>query len=425
MSFSVHDIIRWAEISGQVVRTLRDARESRMGLLGWTLAGMRSTGLVLEAVRGGSASQWLSDQGYHQEDSGMGPLLLGLLEEHKGREYRFREDVINILGPGLARIRTGSGSTLWRCPKLDVSGILREGAKNLGMDIRLEAIESGHYRFAALSEPDDYIGNDPGPRYLADRIIKRNLHSILLVGATGSGKTALSRQTARILNPEGGLLRIAGVLLGDRSAAGFLQELVCALNPSALLIDDIQALMQRSYDEDTDRGNPHLLSLLEVLRGRRVFLTYMRDAGISMTARGTFMGGLGYLPGMRPGRIGETILLLPPLINARRDILRHYYGGPLPYEDEIAKATVGLTPAYLMDLAFRMKACEGKNWECELRQVRSSAPPMMKSRHSFPHVPRWQRMGLSGPPPTLNQQIHDLQRRLDQLESSKVNGEHK
>lgn len=87
-----------------------------------------------------------------------------------------------------------------------------------------------------------------------------------------------------------------------------------------------------------------------------------------------------YLPGMRPGRIDEIITLPSPDEEDREMVLALYCEREgLSIEPAclraIAKASEGLTGAYLGHLIERIGARGQDHWEQELQKVMCSAPP--------------------------------------------------
>jgi len=227
------------------------------------------------------------------------------------------------------------------------------------------------YRLVEMPEPESYIGSN-GPNALAQRLdcYGDAPRTILLRGTTGVGKSILARQTARLLHRGSGrTLKIAGSVLRDCQFDELL-SLVRLLRPSVLLLDDLNLDDQRRVDD--------FLLLLESLRdpGSLVFVTMMTNEEPKAKPK---MGD-AYFPGMRPGRIDEVYSIRLPNESQRRNILHHYYGRfhinriPLKTHDQIARATKGLSGAYLSEIVRRLAIHGVDNWAEEVSQVIAAAP---------------------------------------------------
>ena len=198
----------------------------------------------------------------------------------------------------------------------------------------------------ATLEPLPPAGPPPQTvRLLAERIRRRGFRAstILIRGQTGVGKSTLARAVAVELGgADARVLQIPSAALSCIDLHE-LTEILQLCRPTVLIVDDID------FDPEERR---FLLALFEHLRahGSIVLLTQMVEPGEADPCPAP---GSLYIPGMRPGRIDEIVTLFPPDADERRAILTETIG-KAP-NDTVVEETDGLTPAYLVELGFRIR----------------------------------------------------------------------
>lgn len=367
--------------------------EARKGApLDKILAGISAVGLLNEALYP-SSSPWRSieDYGHQYLYMGIGGFLCDLLYKSNVR----KESV-------LAGDTPGSDQTVVRWPSLGISAIYNgtkftEGPFGMpGSEARLQKavqdiiwkqgrdymlavkpetpgsyFKQGADRFSLeeMPEPGSYLGEKPVPWY-AQRLSVHGAEeprSALLIGPSGAGKSVLARLIAKELSPGTSTrtLKIASNVLKTCRYDEVL-SLVQSLKPTVLLLDDCN-LADAKYTEE-------FLAILEALHqpGCLVFVTMMTEKKPDDIKRGSLC-----FPGMRPGRIDESFVLGYPDEALRTKIISHYMGGA-PRTDglyeEVAKATEGLTGAYLREVARRILVYGSSNWMEEVQRVMLTAP---------------------------------------------------
>jgi hypothetical protein len=228
-----------------------------------------------------------------------------------------------------------------------------------------------------------YIGKRQ-PGYYVKRLSKygHGPRTILLRGPTGVGKSVLGRHISAGLGRQGAkTLKISSEVLKNCEEDEIL-AMVQWLRPTVLLLDDL--------DLDMSVYTSTFLALLEALRDPDclVIVTMMTNHRLreKPPTRGAW-----HFPGMRPGRIEETFTLYLPDEDERKMILSHYFeeaGFPVKKKlvKRLAKATEGLSGAYLGAVVERVITHGVENWEEEVKHVLYMAPfPHEEDDEDSPH----------------------------------------
>ncbi len=173
---------------------------------------------------------------------------------------------------------------------------------------------------------------------------------IFLYGESGTGKSSMARNVARMVNPNGRLLRFCTSSLGDWDMTA-MSQILTVLRPSTVLIDDIH-----KYLSDDD-GISLLLDVMEAMHDMS------KESGFLII--GTVMDSTPKRTGMRPGRVDRWIRIPLPDAAFRREILSMY----LDHEPDtdMVTATAGLSGAYLKELTKRIK--RGSWWRREVADL--------------------------------------------------------
>lgn len=209
-----------------------------------------------------------------------------------------------------------------------------------------------------------YVGT-PDVAFYVDRLKRGEAtkpdatRSVILVGPSGVGKGVLAFAIAQGIAPEKGrVLKIAGSILHELELSSVLLAAEL-LGPDILLLDDLE------LDFDGGRASEEILALFEGLRGlcKAVISTVMTDAGQSID---TFR-----CSGIRPGRVDDIYFLTLPTPKNRREMLLREYGAPIPEGilDDIVAVTEGMTGAYVVETAIRLKTFGLKDWGHEAEAV--------------------------------------------------------
>lgn len=373
------------------------------------LASLSAISIVSDAAFP-NASSWraIEDSGHQFLYMGIGGFLCDLL--YKSALPKF---IINV---GDA---PGSDQAIVRWPSLDISAVydgtkFSEGPFGIpGSEARLQKavqdiiwaqgkdymlavkpetpgsyFKQGADRFflEEMPAPGVYIGEKPVSWY-AQRLSVHGAdeaRSCLLIGPSGAGKSVLARLIAKELAPGTSTrtLKIASNVLKTCRYDEVL-SLVQSLKPTVLLLDDCN-LADAKYTEE-------FLAILEALHqpGCLVFVTMMTEKQPDSIKRGSLC-----FPGMRPGRIDESFVLGYPNEALRAKIISHYMGDAPRIDnlyEEVAKATEGLTGAYLREIARRIVVFGSPNWQEEVQRVLLTAPaidnPEKKDEKGLPAAP--------------------------------------
>jgi ATPase family associated with various cellular activities (AAA) len=362
------------------------------GPLDKILATISAIGLVSdEAFPNASSWRAIEDSGHQFLYMGIGGFLCDLLYKSDLSKH-----IVNV-GDS-----PGSDQAIVRWPTLDISAIY-DGTKfsegpfgTPGSEVRLQKavqdiiwkqgkdfmlavkpetpgsyFKQGADRFSLeeMPAPGAYLGEKPVSWY-AQRLSVHGAsepRSALLIGPSGAGKSVLARLIAKELSPGTSTrtLKIASNVLKTCRYDEVL-SLVQSLKPTVLLLDDCN-LSDSKYTEE-------FLAILEALHqpGCLVFVTMMTEKKPDDIKRGSLC-----FPGMRPGRIDESFVLGYPDEALRAKIISHYMGDAPRVDnlyEEVAKATEGVTGAYLREIARRIVVFGSPNWEEEVQRVMLTAP---------------------------------------------------
>jgi hypothetical protein len=190
--------------------------------------------------------------------------------------------------------------------------------------------------------------------------------TFLFRGPTGVGKSVMARMIARELNPKDPkVLKVDSMSLKNVRQNQLL-SLIYYMRPSVLLLDDLD-LSSSIYTEQ-------FLALLELIRDPRCLVIATMMTGVEKREKPR--PGSWHFAGMRPDRIDEMFTFYPPDMQRRARILQAYMGPgvDLGLVSEIACRTEGLTGAYLMEIAHRIKTHGVEEWEHEVESVMWAAP---------------------------------------------------
>lgn len=236
------------------------------------------------------------------------------------------------------------------------------------LQLRHSVAVSGRWRgsveqvhFEPISPAGDIVGSDVVARIVARVQARGGATTLLLRGPTGVGKSCIARRVVgELCGGNARLLQIPGAFL-DKVGGSSLLEIVELLQPSVLLLDDVEF----------DLHGRLLLVLLEALRDPAITVVLTEMLSPGEPTDGCAPGRL-YRAGMRPGRIDEIVTIPPPAEPQRRAILRHYLGADPP--PELVRRAAGLPGAYLKELAARLRVRGLAALEDELPPLLAQAP---------------------------------------------------
>ena len=120
---------------------------------------------------------------------------------------------------------------------------------------------------------EEYVGV-VSPEKIAARIKKYDESRCMLIfGPSGGGKSTLAQKIAFASQPEGRILKITSELMSSAMRI-WIPEIVNILNPTVLLIDDIQ-----SFANDQNIMLPILDQFKDSISTNLIILTYMVQGG--------------------------------------------------------------------------------------------------------------------------------------------------
>ena len=265
--------------------------------------------------------------------------------------------------------------SIWAPPDSDFSEELRDytwkGETALELLYEKKDGLSGIYTLCPIPEVSKFIGDDITPDKISQELEAKD--SILLVGATGSGKSTFARLLA---DKKGRILKINGTSLLNLSGS-FIEELLKIMKPDVLLLDDLQIFLKMKSEEEA--------GILEVIEKanentKLVVGTIMTGPEKVLDIRNLAPGSL-YFSGLRPGRFNKVIGLDLPGFEVRRKIIQSYLKKPVTEEilDLLARESENLSRAYLKQLATEIdKGIVAP--ELIIRRLKSAFPSQVVSR---------------------------------------------
>jgi hypothetical protein len=198
------------------------------------------------------------------------------------------------------------------------------------------------------------VGNQFKDLDLAFERAKSRSRSVLaLIGPTGAGKTSavLSRYKKE---------KVLSIRVRESWALSGLITLIEVLRPDVLVFDDVE--LTSSFSEPLARTIEICGEFVPM-----VIMTYMKDdIGFEKLKPGDV-----YWPGLRPGRVDDLIVIHPPNLDDRLEILGHFQC-PAEHLRQAAEESEGLTGAFLKELAFRVK--QGFSVSDSIWRLRLQAP---------------------------------------------------
>lgn len=394
---------RYVTVASNVLRDLYYVRDGSR--LAKVTAAASIAGHVADAVYPElSIEEELVLQGYHPVATPLAGFLCELVERrgHPARTFeRGSDQTVKVWEDGIRGVAAVyRGGEYESGPYIladDDSLLVDTSVGELwgqGTDLMLECAPSSKkersryrsYAICSIPDPGPFIG-EPGPDYWAKRVAAYGgrPRTMLIKGPSGVGKSVLARHVGRLA--AGGAartLKVTGEVVRDFGASE-LRDIARFLQPTVLLLDDLDVEKSNQYGDGSGNMLDALLGTFESLRvdGCLVIVTKMETVRVDSPRRGEH-----YIEGMRPGRVDELVLLPVPDDKTRDAILRHYYQecsvDPLPSDrahKAIVKMTAGLTGAYLKEVAERLSVHGAGSAKDEIVNILLTAPdPPRKKR---------------------------------------------
>ena len=376
----------WFDAAKEILKTIHSAREG--GLVSQGLAAITSAGIVVDTLYPGeSAWEVFRNMGMVSSDLRVGGFLCEVLMASEVPRAVVHQGLTSI---GIVWLKPNGEplvGAIYGGAKFDYGPFLpikdseeelyetvREVVWNKGDELMLSTLRSAEstYRGAGRFilediEPLGHLVGKRRPEWYAKRLAKYRPgpRTVLLRGPTGVGKSVLARHASKLRNPGGAqTLKIdSNVLKG--CSHGELLGLVRALQPTVLLLDDLDLTCRENGER--------FLALLETLRDPHclVFITMMTAPGEREELP---KPGDWHFPGIRPGRVENVWTLYLPDPEEREEILRLYateFDLDLPDDlmEQLVEATDLLSGAYLRRVADELATHGIGDWRDEVNQV--------------------------------------------------------
>ncbi len=373
--YSLAKFLEAARVASGLLNDLRNAKEAE-GILAKSLAGLSFAGSIIHffSKEVNIESYLLND--YPVEESKMNHRFIeDLLEEFKCNktEESIEKYIITKYDVGVASVKQTGKDIEWIFFKENVNyaKVCQElvWGKYKSINIDLHTRPSYKYVFTPFVKVDKYASS-----ISVDSLCKRfkkykENRFVMIMGPTGVGKSTLAYHIGK--NYDGArICRISSKLIGGAMDLSEFIFMMQALSPDIFILDDIQTVIGHEAT---------MLQLLDEFKEKLpktiVIATYMlepKDQYI-VNSKGIVEPGTFYFPGMRPGRIDETVFIPPPDKINRQNILRCYMKEEY-ITDAVLDKTKGLSGAYLKELATRIEAHGFENWELEADNLFMSSP---------------------------------------------------
>jgi len=177
----------------------------------------------------------------------------------------------------------------------------------------------------------------------------------LFVGKQGTGKSTFATRLAQAHGKRTLCIGTKGMTLAGASDISFL---IKGLKPDFLILDDIDRVV------DKEAALPTLLEALTKLKEHHKSVTTILTANNIEAFDPAFL---------RPGRIDQIFEFSDPPLEERRMVLEGYlkeYGSVCSNPVAIARATQGLTPAYLREIAIQLRCDSAEEVLTTIKQMK-------------------------------------------------------